>query len=123
MIFKKKYLNMSDTGKTPLRPSADQGGDEPKMPINFDTLPEDISMKIRAGGKIRRIVVDREACIGAQSCVVVAPGVFQMDDGNLAYVTDPDGEDEDTVMLGAQSCPVLAIHLYDEDGVQIFPEE
>ncbi|EKE07612.1 MAG: hypothetical protein ACD_18C00030G0009, partial [uncultured bacterium] len=54
---------MSDAGKTPLRPSADQGSKEPKMPINFDTLPEDISMKIRAGGKIRRIVVDREACI------------------------------------------------------------
>jgi len=114
---------MSDAGKTPLRPSADQGNKEPKMPINLDTLPEDISMKIRAGGKIRRIVVDREACIGAQSCVVVAPGVFQMDDDNLAYVTDPNGEDEDTVMLGAQSCPVLAVHLYDEEGNQIFPEE
>jgi len=46
-----------------------------------------------------------------------------MDDDNLAYVTDPNGENEDTVMLGAQSCPVLAIHLYDEEGNQIFPEE
>ncbi|MBI2436655.1 MAG: ferredoxin [Candidatus Magasanikbacteria bacterium] len=79
-------------------------------------------MKIRKGGKIRRIVVDKQACIGARSCVVVAPGVFQMDDDNIAYVTDPDGEDEDTVLLAAQSCPVLAIYLYDEDGVQIFPE-
>ena len=91
---------------------------EPKLP---DNLPEDISMKIRKGGKIRRIVVDREACIGAQSCVVVAPGVFQMDDENLAYVTDPDSTDDDMIPLAAQSCPVLAVHLYDEDGNKIFP--
>lgn len=90
------------------------------MPNN---LPDEISMKIRNGGKIRRIVVDREACIGAQSCVVVAPGVFQMDDDNLAYVTDPDSTDEDTILLAAQACPVLAIRLYDEEGKQIFPEE
>ena len=93
---------------------------EPKLP---NDLPEDISMKLRNGGKIRRIVVDREACIGAQSCVVVAPGVFQMDDENLAYVTDPDSTDEDTIMLAAQSCPVLAIHLYDEEGNKLFPEQ
>lgn len=92
---------------------------EPKLPAN---LPEDISMKLRKGGKIRRIVVDRAACIGARSCAVVAPGVFQMDDDNLAYVTDPDSTDEDTILLGAQSCPVLAVYLYDEEGNQIFPE-
>ena len=93
---------------------------EPKLP---DNLPEEMSQKIRAGGKIRRIVVDRQACIGARSCVVVAPTVFQMDDGNLAFVTDPDSTDEDTILMAAQSCPVLAIKLYDEEGKQIFPEE
>ena len=73
-------------------------------------------------GKIRKIVIDRQACIGAQSCVVVAPGVFRMDDQNLAYVVDPDSADEETLMLAAQSCPVLAIKLFAEDGKQIFPE-
>ncbi len=93
---------------------------EPLIPPN---LPEELSQKIRAGGKFRRIVVDRQACIGAQSCVVVAPGVFQMDEQNLAYVLDPDSTDEDTILMAAQSCPVLAIHLYDENGKQLFPEE
>ena len=87
-----------------------------------DNLPEDISMKIRKGGTICRIVVDRQACIGARSCVVVAPGVFQMDDENLAYVTDPDAETDDIILMAAQSCPTLAIHLYDKDGKKIFPE-
>jgi len=73
--------------------------------------------------KVRRVVVDREACIGAQSCVVVANGLFKMDEDNLAYIDDPNAYDEDTLLLSAQSCPVLAIHLYDKDGKKIFPEE
>lgn len=93
---------------------------EPKLPEN---LPEQISEKIKAGGKIRRIVVDRVKCIGATSCVAVAPGVFQMDDENLAYVTDPNSTDEETIKMAAEACPVLAVLLYDEDGKQIFPPE
>lgn len=92
---------------------------EPKLPPN---LPEDISQKIRAGGKIRRIVVDRKLCIGANSCVAVAPGVFQLDDQNLAYVVDPESADDDTILMSAQSCPVLAVLLFDEEGKKIFPE-
>lgn len=88
-----------------------------------EDLPDNMAQALRKpGSKIRRIVVDRSACIGAQSCVVVAPGVFQMDDGNLAYIVDPDSETEDNVLLAAQACPVLAIHLYDEEGKKIFPE-
>ncbi len=95
--------------------------DDVKLPEN---LPEQMSQGVRkTPGKIRRIVIDRQACIGAQSCVVVAPGLFQMDDQNLAYVVDPDSTDEDTILMSAQSCPVLAIHLFDQDGKKIFPEE
>lgn len=87
-------------------------------------LPEEISQGIRQKGKYRRVVVDREACIGARSCALVAPGVFQMDDGDLAYVVEGhENTDEDTLLMSAQSCPVLAIHLYDEDGKKVFPEE
>lgn len=85
-------------------------------------LPENISQGIRKEGKIRRIVIDRAMCIGAQSCVVVADKLFQMDDQNLAYVVDPDSHNEDEILLAAQACPVLAILLYDENGNKIFPE-
>ena len=87
-----------------------------------DDLPEDMYMKIRNGGKIRRIVVDKPGCIGARSCVLVAPGVFQMDDDNIAYIVDPESADDDTILMAAQSCPTLAIHLYDKDGNKIFPQ-
>ncbi len=94
--------------------------DEVKIPEN---LPEQMSQGVtKAGRKIRRIVIDRQACIGAQSCVVVAPGIFQMDEQNLAYVVDPDAHDEETLLMAAQSCPVLAIHLFDKDGKKVFPE-
>lgn len=90
------------------------------LPAN---LPADISAKIKKGGKIRRIVIDRQACIGARSCVLAAPGVFAIDEENLAYVTDPDSADDETIQLAAESCPTLAIQLYDGEGKRIFPRE
>lgn len=87
-------------------------------------LPEVMSEGIRKDGKIRRVVVDRAACIGARSCVVVAESAFQMDDENLAYVADGlNDTDEETIKLAAEACPVLAIHLYNKDGKKLFPEE
>ena len=71
--------------------------------------------------KIGRIFVNRDLCIGAASCVAVAPGVFQLDGENKAYVVDENAADQDTIMLAAQSCPTRAIFLYDEDGKQIYP--
>ena len=83
--------------------------------------PGDTSEKNRSNGKIQRIAVDRLKCIGAKSCVAAAPGVFQLDEENLAYVVDPNAEGEDTIMLAAQSCPVLAITLYDKNKKILFP--
>ena len=71
---------------------------------------------------ISKVVVDRDICIGAAPCVTVAPGVFQLDEDNKAYVVDQNGADAETILLAAQSCPVQAILVYDENGNQIYPE-
>jgi ferredoxin len=71
--------------------------------------------------KISKIVIDRDACIGAGPCVTVAPGVFQIDDENKAYIVNPKGADDDTILLAAQSCPVQAISVFDERGEQVYP--
>ncbi len=71
--------------------------------------------------KIAKIYVDRDICIGAAPCVTVAPGVFQLDDENKAFVVDQHGADAETILLAAQACPVQAIILHDEDGNQIYP--
>lgn len=72
--------------------------------------------------QISKVEVDRDLCIGAAPCVTVAPGVFQLDDENKAYVVDQNGADAETILLAAQSCPVQAIKVFDEDGNQIYPE-
>ncbi len=71
--------------------------------------------------RIAKIRVDRELCIGAGSCMAVAPGVFALDEENKAYVVDQNGADYDTILLAAQSCPTKAILLYDENNNQIYP--
>ena len=71
--------------------------------------------------KIGRVEVDRDLCIGAAPCVTVAPGVFQLDEENKAYIVNEKGADDETILLAAQSCPVQAIIIYDEEGKQIYP--
>lgn len=71
--------------------------------------------------RIKKIVVDRDLCIGAASCVVIAPETFQMDDENKAYVVNLEGNDAETIVMAAESCPTKAIFLYDEDGNQVYP--
>lgn len=73
--------------------------------------------------KITKIVVDRDLCIGATTCVTIAPGVFQMDPENKAHVVDLQGADAETVLMAAESCPTKAIFLYDEEGKQVYPYE
>ncbi len=83
-----------------------------------------------------RIKVDEDLCIGAASCVTIAPETFQMNDENKAWVldhgTEPGGstyertmevtdEEYENILLGAQSCPTLAVFIYDEKGEQLFP--
>jgi len=71
--------------------------------------------------RIAKIYVDRDLCIGAASCVAIAPGVFQLDAESKAYVVNPKAADDETILLAAQSCPTKAIILYDEEGNQIYP--
>ena len=68
-----------------------------------------------------KVKVDRSLCIGAGTCSVIAPEVFELDGGLKAVVKDPNGAPEDKIIDAAKSCPVLAIILEDGDGKQIFP--
>ena len=82
------------------------------------------------------IKVDPDLCIGAASCVTVAPATFRLNDENKAYVLDhgqePGGstyertievseEEKENILLSAQSCPTLAVSIFDETGTQIYP--
>lgn len=77
--------------------------------------------KPKAVQKIGKIVVDRELCIGAASCIALANATFELDDENKAVVKNPKGNTDEEIHAAAVSCPTNAIFLYDEDGNQIYP--
>ena len=68
-----------------------------------------------------KIEVARELCTSVASCIAVAPGTFELDDEGIAIIKDIKGDDEKTILQAAQSCPVNAIILYDDNGKQIHP--
>lgn len=76
----------------------------------------------RADSKIGKIVIDRDLCIGAASCLAVASATYELDKENKIVVTNADDADDQTLMMSAQSCPTKAILLFDKDGVQVFPK-
>lgn len=75
----------------------------------------------KEGSNISKIVVDRDLCISAVSCVAVAAETWELDEENKAVVTDANGVDDDTLLASAQACPTKAIFLYDNDGNQVWP--
>lgn len=68
-----------------------------------------------------KIKVDRNLCIGAGSCTVIAPETFELDGELKAVVKNSEGNDRETIIDAAKSCPVLAIILEEDDGTQIYP--
>ncbi|MBP7928012.1 ferredoxin [Patescibacteria group bacterium] len=73
--------------------------------------------------KVYRIEVDKKACIGAATCVVIAPKAFEMNEDSIAEVKSTALElSDDDLLIAAQSCPTQAIILYDSEGNQIFPK-
>ena len=75
----------------------------------------------KAGSNIEKVIVDRDLCIGAASCVAVSGETFQLDGENKAVVLDPNSADDETLKAAAQSCPTKAIILKDKSGKQIYP--
>ena len=68
------------------------------------------------------VTVDRNLCIGAASCVAVAPKTFILDNEAKAIILESAQEElPETIIDSAKACPVLAIILHDENGKQIFP--
>lgn len=68
------------------------------------------------------VLVDRNLCIGAASCVAVAPKTFALDNEAKAIILPTAPEElPETIMDSAKACPVAAIIIHDETGKQIFP--
>lgn len=62
----------------------------------------------------RRIVVDRERCIGSGNCCFYAPDTFDLDDELKSVVIDPGGDSPADVRAAVEGCPVNAISVEDD---------
>ena len=79
---------------------------------------EDTTVQI---GKYK-VTVKRDLCIGATTCVAVAPNTFTLDGENKAIIKEGSADAEATVLMAAQSCPTRAIIITDaESGAQVWP--
>lgn len=60
-----------------------------------------------------RVVIDRRRCIGAGTCVSLAPSAFQWRQGDFLKpeLVDPNTVDEDLLRQVAAACPTQAIVL------------
>ncbi len=92
-----------------------------------------------ADRKIAKLQVKRDLCIGASPCVVAASAAMELDGENKAVYKlkggvkssgpidraqiEDDAVTDDVLLTAAQSCPVKAIYVYDDQGKQIYPEE
>lgn len=72
--------------------------------------------------KIKKIIVDRPACIGAGSCAVLAAKTFELDEEAKAIIVDEHGDGDKDIIEAAKSCPTDAIILKDTEGNQIWPK-
>jgi ferredoxin len=82
-------------------------------------------LRTKEGSSIAKIVVDRDLCIGAASCIAVAGAAFELDPENKAVVisgTGANAVDDETLIMAAQSCPTKAILLFDKSGAQVYPK-
>jgi ferredoxin len=75
-----------------------------------------------------KVKVDRDLCIGAASCVAVAPDTFELDSEGKAVIKKKDGsmtsdfvsytdinDTEQNILHASKSCPVNAIIIVEVD--------
>jgi len=68
------------------------------------------------------IKIDRSLCIGAATCVALAPKAYALDNEAKAVLLPTAGDESDDMLFAAaKGCPVSAISIMDDQGKQIFP--
>jgi ferredoxin len=67
--------------------------------------------------------IDATLCVGFGDCITEAAAVFELDDdGVVRFRADaPDEAPRALLIAACASCPVDALSLFDEQGVQVAP--
>ena len=66
--------------------------------------------------------IDRLLCVGFETCIEVAPDLFELDDDGIAvFCADTNGTLHVDVLGSCKSCPVDALEVHDASGTQLVP--
>lgn len=66
--------------------------------------------------------IDTDACMGNESCIAVAPEIFELDDDRISRFRDASGGvDRQRIIEACQVCPVDALIVLDAEGREIVP--
>ena len=69
------------------------------------------------------IKIDRDLCIGAATCLAIAPEVFALDsDAKAIVLNTADATGTDMILDAARGCPTAAIIVETKDGQKLFPK-
>ena len=68
-----------------------------------------------------KVIIDRDLCQGIGNCVAIAPVVFKLDKENKAEATHIEDISQEKIREAAESCPLDAIILQDDEGEQLYP--
>ena len=69
-----------------------------------------------------RVWVDHATCVGNAMCEAIAPKVFRLNENRQSEAVDPAGDTVEKILEAAESCPVSAIFVEDDEtGEQLFP--
>lgn len=83
--------------------------------------PQNPSGPVEVNGT--KIHIDRDLCIGAATCLAIAPEVFALDNEAKAIFIDSAASASDEMIIdAARACPTAAISVHDKDGTKIFPK-
>lgn len=93
------------------------------------TIMEEVKLKDeqRPSGPVNvrnlTVYVDRDLCIGAATCVAVAPLTFVMDSEAKAIILESiDQDTDDNIIDAARACPVAAIIITNDKGDKVYPD-
>lgn len=68
------------------------------------------------------VTIDRDLCIGAATCMAIAPEVFVLDsDAKAIILPTADNASPESIVDAAKGCPTAAIIVTASDGTKLYP--
>ncbi|OGK16440.1 hypothetical protein A2690_03775 [Candidatus Roizmanbacteria bacterium RIFCSPHIGHO2_01_FULL_39_12b] len=70
-----------------------------------------------------KVWIERDLCIGAATCLAIAPRAYKLDkDAKAIFLDSCDNESIETIVDSARGCPTAAIIIEDENDKRIYPK-